>query len=130
MPFDPAGLRGRAVKLSDALSISFKNAQMFSRQEGTISFWLKPIGWKRGRRNLLVMVLNDSDAPVRCELTLDFVEFGFNSAMVKCLDYGSGGLAYPDSFQEVTPKSREAENGKPIPLEIGGPSYRMLRFCE
>ena len=48
VPFDPAGLRGRAVKLNDALSISFRNAQMFSRKEGTISFWLKPIGWKAG----------------------------------------------------------------------------------
>jgi len=48
VPFDPAGLRGRAVKLNDALNITYRNDRMFSRKEGTISFWLKPIGWKAG----------------------------------------------------------------------------------
>jgi len=48
VPYDAEGVRGRAVKLNDALNISFKNAQMFSPKEGTISFWLKPIGWKAG----------------------------------------------------------------------------------
>jgi hypothetical protein len=86
-------------------------------------------GWRRGSGNLLVMVLNDSDAAAQCELTVDFARFGFASATVKCLDYG-GGLACPNSFKEVAPKSQAAENGKSIPLEIGRHSYRMLRFCE
>jgi hypothetical protein len=87
-------------------------------------------GWRRGSGNLLVMVLNDSDAAAQCELNVDFPRFGFASATVKCLDYGSGGLAYPNSFKEVAPKSQAAETGKSIPLEIGRHSYRMLRFCE
>jgi hypothetical protein len=48
IPFDEGGLRGRAVKLNDAVNLTFTNAQIFSRKEGTISFWLKPIGWKAG----------------------------------------------------------------------------------
>jgi len=48
VPFDPEGLRGRAVRLNDALSITFSNPSMFSKNEGTISFWLKPVGWKAG----------------------------------------------------------------------------------
>lgn len=86
-------------------------------------------GWKRGGGNLLVMALNDSDAAASCELTVDFARFGFASAAVKCHDYG-GGLACPDSLKDVTPKSQIAEKGKPIPLEIGRHSYRMLRLCE
>ena len=76
------------------------------------------------------MVLNDSDTAARCELTVDFAGFGFTSATVKCQDYGGGGLACPDSFKDAAPKSQVADKGKPIPLEIGRHSYRMLRFCE
>jgi hypothetical protein len=87
-------------------------------------------GWKRGNGNLLVMVLNDSDAASPCELTVDFARFGFTAASVKCQDYGGGGLGYPDSFKDIAPGIRMLERGKPIPLEIGGHCYRMLRFCE
>ena len=48
IPFDPSGLRGSAIKLNDALNVTFKSSTMFSRKEGTISFWLKPVGWKAG----------------------------------------------------------------------------------
>jgi hypothetical protein len=87
-------------------------------------------GWQRGSGNLLVMVLNDRDQPARCELTVDFARFGFSSATVKFQDYGRGGLAYPESFQEVSPKVGEAENLKPIALEVGRHSYAVMRFYQ
>jgi hypothetical protein len=87
-------------------------------------------GWTRGNGNLLVMVLNDSDAAASCELVVDFARFGFTSATVKCQDYGGGGLASPESFKDVATKSRIVGRGNPIPLEIGRHCYRILRFCE
>jgi hypothetical protein len=87
-------------------------------------------GWTRGDRNLLVMVLNDSDAPARAELAVDLAKFGFTTATVKYQDYGCGGLAYPESFKAAAPQARVAEKGKPIALEIGRHSYALLRFCE
>ena len=86
-------------------------------------------GWKRGDGNLLVMVLSDSDAAALCELTIDFAQFGFTSAAVKCLDYGGGGLACPESFKDIASKSQVAEKEGPIRLQLGRHSYRILRFC-
>jgi hypothetical protein len=87
-------------------------------------------GWTRGDRNLLVMVLNDSDGPASCRLAVDFARFGFSGTPVKVHDYGRGGLAYPDSFQESVPQLGVISPGIPIPLEIGRHSCALLRFCE
>ncbi|MBI4024499.1 MAG: hypothetical protein HY360_05925 [Verrucomicrobia bacterium] len=85
-------------------------------------------GWKRGERNLLVIVLNDSDQKTPCELTVDFQKFGFPPGGVKCRDYGHGGLAYPESFKEKAPREFAVERGKSIPFEIGAHSYKLLRY--
>ena len=84
--------------------------------------------WLSGLR--AVGLSDDGDTAASCELTVDFAGFGFTSATVKCQDYGGGGLACSDSFQDAAPNSAVAGQGKPIPLEIGRHSYRMLRFCE
>ncbi|MBL7041636.1 MAG: hypothetical protein ISR77_23585 [Pirellulaceae bacterium] len=94
----------------------------------------KPVvasGWRRGDANLVVMVLNDSDAAVTGELAIDFARFGFKDAnAITCRDFGCGGLAYPDSFQEQDPKESKVQPGKAIRLDLGHHSHRLLRFCQ
>ena len=85
-------------------------------------------GWKRGDGNLLVMVLNDSDKKAPCELSLDFPRYGFTSAIIRCRDYGFGGLAYPDSFKETEPQELTVEKGKSVTFELGPHSYKLLRY--
>jgi len=85
-------------------------------------------GWKRGDGNLLVMVLNDSDGTAKCELSVDLPKFGFDASAVKCRDYGYGGLAYPDSFKQQTPKEFTVGKGKGLTFEIGRHSYKLVRF--
>ena len=85
-------------------------------------------GWKRGERNLLVMVLNDSDEKVPCKLTVDLRKYGFRPGAVKCLDYGNGGLGYPESFKDAKPKELAVELDSPLSFEIGRHSYKLLRF--
>ena len=92
----------------------------------------KPVvasGWRRGDANLVVMVLNDSDAAVTGELTIDFARFGFAENAVTCRDFGCGGLAYPNSFQEQAPTESKAQPGKAIGFDLGRHSHRLLRFC-
>ena len=38
------GRRGRAAKVTDAFNINYTNKDIFSKKEGTISFWMMPIG--------------------------------------------------------------------------------------
>ncbi len=93
----------------------------------------KPVvasGWRRGDANLVVMVLNDSDASVTGELTIDFAQFGFTEDTVTCRDFGCGGLAYPGSFQEQAPTESEVQAGKAIRFDIGRHSHRLIRFCQ
>ena len=85
-------------------------------------------GWTRGDRNLLVMVLNDSDQIASCGLTVDVRRFGFLPGTIECRDYGNGGLAYPESFKQEGPRELPVEWGKPIVFEIGEHSYKLLGF--
>jgi len=84
--------------------------------------------WKRGEKNLLVMVLNDSDQKAACELSVDLQRFGFLPGAVNCRDYGNGGLAYPESFKETEPRELAVPIDKPMSFEIGEHSYKLLRY--
>ncbi|MFH1923004.1 MAG: hypothetical protein ABIP48_24330 [Planctomycetota bacterium] len=93
----------------------------------------KPVvasGWQRGDANVVVMVLNDSDAAVTGELTIDFTRFGFTDNAVMCRDFGCGGLAYPDSFQEQDPLESRVQPDNAIRFDLGPHSHRLLRFCQ
>jgi len=87
-------------------------------------------GWRRSDANVVVMVLNDSDDAVTGELTVDFTRFGFTEDAVTCRDFGCGGLAYPDSFQEQDPAESKVEPGGAIRFDLGRHSHRLLRLFQ
>lgn len=108
-------------------------------------------GWKRGDGNLLLLVVNDSDHEDVCRLSVDFKQYGFQSDSIRCRDYGSAGLGYPDSsfmtsksrrsqgkepapeyllHEEVEVKETVVASGTEFPLEIKQHSYRLLRFTQ
>jgi len=87
-------------------------------------------GWQRGDANLVVLVVNDSDAGISGELTIDFSRFGFKDNAVRCRDHGCGGLAYPDSFLEHEPAESTIPPGQAVRFELGRHSHRLLRFCQ
>jgi hypothetical protein len=74
------------------------------------------------------MILNDTDTTATGKLSVDFDAFGFTGDTVDADDYGYGGLAYPDSFQEEPPKRMEFDSHSPLAFEIGRHSYRLVRF--
>ncbi|MCC6579895.1 MAG: LamG domain-containing protein [Phycisphaeraceae bacterium] len=39
------GCRGRGLNVTPELSLRYLTPQTFARQEGTIAFWIKPVGW-------------------------------------------------------------------------------------
>jgi hypothetical protein len=87
-------------------------------------------GWKRGPKNLLVMIVNDTDTAATGKLSVDFDAFGFTGDTVSADDYGYGGLAYPESFQKEPPKPMEFDSESPLAFEIGRHSYHLVRFHE
>ena len=51
------GLRGTGLRVKPGLSFQYLTRESFSLREGTIAFWMKPIGWSglsRGRNFLSV----------------------------------------------------------------------------
>lgn len=52
------GRRGMGLRMSPAVSLHYEALESLSRDEGTIAFWIKPVGWsglKQGRRFLSVL---------------------------------------------------------------------------
>jgi len=39
------GRRGRGLKVTPALNLQYLTRESFSAREGTIAFWMKPVGW-------------------------------------------------------------------------------------
>ena len=98
-----------------------------------VSASIEPVlasGWRRGNGNLMVMVLNDSDEEARCRLSLDFAKYGFTADTIECLDYGTGGLAYPESFKEQEVKKIKLADGETLSFEVGRHSYKLMRFSQ
>ena len=53
-----AGLRGTGLRVKPGLSMQYLTRESFSLKEGTIAFWMKPVGWSglgRGRNFLSVL---------------------------------------------------------------------------
>lgn len=87
--------------------------------------------WKRGKGNLLVMVLNNSHKTATGKLKIDFNRFGFTTGQINLSNYGYGGLAYPKrSFNPQPVKKTVISNTGIVKFNLGQHSYKLLRFYQ
>jgi hypothetical protein len=115
-------LNGRSMRgIGIGLLGLFATPAVEALERSDISFYLS---FEDG----LLPEIASGDTEVTCSAG-KLEEVSFDPA-VPYWDYGCGGLAYPERFQQVAPKARIADQGKPISLEIGRHSYAILRFHE
>jgi hypothetical protein len=90
----------------------------------------KPVvasGWTKGKSNLLVMVLNESEQSGSCQLVVDYKKFGFNHDQVQYKDYGFAGLTY---IEQQATKNGMLVHSESFDFKIRSHSYKLLRFHE
>jgi len=84
-------------------------------------------GWTRGKKQLLILTVNDSDRNANVQLTVDYRRFGFERGRTSAQLHPQGGL---NGEPHGTSTMRSVEIGKTMDLTIRPRSWQLVRFLD
>ena len=84
-------------------------------------------GWTRGKKQLLMLIVNDGDHKANVQLRVDYGRFGFESERLSAKFYCQGGLhGEPQGMTTI----RSLQFGKAIDWTIRPRSWQLVRFLD
>ena len=96
----------------------------------TVTSDVQPVvasGWTRGTKQLLILVVNDSDRRANAQLKVDHQRFGYTSERLSAQLHPHGGL---QGTAEGTSTTRSVESGKALDLTIPPRSWQLVRWLD
>ena len=81
-------------------------------------------GWTRGAKELLLLVVNDSDRQARIDLTVDGKRFGYTSDQLAARFHPQGGL---HADRPGTSTTRSFHSGEPLQFNLPEHSWQLVR---